>query len=324
MDHALTRFTNRNPVGFNAGDVGVGSVYFANTLAGLSRESQGLGLLKKKRKQLAPGEMIAKAQKFMAAGQRQVARSQSSAPGGNHLRIAARSLVSQALQLPGKKQLKTVPKGMRKQLKRERAQVMRAVLNPGTANAPAPVIINPTQIAPPAPMSVADNTPINAPQVEQVPGSEPIYDESAEMPADEVAYDEAGGEEWGYADEGGEYVEGDDVIVEEALEGQGMGFFNKIGKIIKRNKNTIGKIAGVASVFNPAIGGAIGTVASAAGGGGQQAARPAAAAPVKRTPAPAKRVVRKVAAPAASKISTPMVVIGGIAAVALVAGMVRK
>lgn len=324
MQHALSRFVNRDPAGFMNAEVGVGSVYFAQSLAGLAAESQGMGFLKKKRKALTPGESIARARKLMKAG-RQAARNSVSAAGGGggHFAYAARAAVAKAVGLPGAKDLKKLPKGLQKQLKRERAQVMRAVLNPGTANAPAPVIINPTQIAPSAP--VADV--ISAPPVESFdqssPGMEPVYDAAApEFVEDGSAYEEAAGEEMSYADEG-EYVEGDDVIVEEALEGQGMGFFNKIGKMIKRNKNTLGKVAGVAAVINPAIGAAIGTVAAAAQGGGT-AANPIQPQPAPRkAPAPARRVVRKVAAPA-PKISTPMLVVGGVAALALVVGMVRK
>lgn len=318
MQHALSRFITPNPAGFDGGDVGVGSVYFARSLAGLAAESQGMGFLKKKkRKAMTPAEMIAKAQRL----------SDGRVPtkGARYGHIAAKKLVARAVGLPGAKALKKLPKAMKSQLKRERREVMRAVLNPGSASAPANVTINPTQLAPSAP--VADVMPMSPPPVQSFdqssPGMEPVYDAAApEFVEDGSAYEEAG-EEISYADEG-EYIEGEDVIVEEALEGQGMGFFNKIGKIIKRNKNTLGKVAGVATIFNPAVGAAIGSVASAASGGGTAAAPVhRAAAPVKKAPAPARRVVRKVAAPA-SKISTPMLVVGGVAALALVVGMVRK
>ena len=269
------------------------------------------GLGSKRRNSMTPAQRIASAQAMYAAGSRQVARQQSSAPGGNHLRIAGRTIVRKTLNLPGARALKAagVTKTEKKAIKKEQNAAVKAVLNAPQSAAPVSVVVNnpapvveqapATAVAAPVAMTVdavatgteanpVDLTYDSQADTSALPGD---YTSSEAVAADTglyVGWDEAGNYWW----EDGSVTAADGTWYP-AEQLQGLGFLKNLLKKIPIVKNNINTIGAAISTINPAAGAAY---AVATGG---QAAAPAPA------PAPALRVAP--AAPARPLPARPSV-----------------
>lgn len=165
-----------------------------------------------------------------------------------------------------------------------------AVLRPRPQMVAAPQPSAPAPTPAPAPFAPPPEVVMDAPPAE-------VFAEEA------IAFDEQPAD---FADAG----EGEEVLEEEVLEGNGLGFFKKIKKAVRRNKNHL-RMAGS---LLPGYGGLVANFLADQGG-----ARPAAAAAA--LPAPVRTVVRRVAAPKPA-IPTNAILIGG--AVLLAVVLLRK